>query len=310
MLMPGETRVEESTAAMHAVTVSSGAVTAASAVAMLSAATGRSYELVGRMTGGETGAHEVRAPSGRRLVVKWDTDPTSVALRREAVVLSDRLRIEAGWPVPGQAVVLADEWLFVLQEFMPGTPVERICHGLVDEILELHARRLGLARPDNPSHWPAALIRTLTEGGDGYCVHESLRLHNLRTCDLIARIEEFGRSIRPGDLVGHDIVHWDLHLGNVLVDDGKLAAIIDTDFAVVGDARFDLVALALGSLTVPCDDGVRSRLFDSAFEGLSDAQRAAYLGHLFVRIIDWPIRRGRPEEVDFWLAHAERLLAI
>ncbi|MHB1447151.1 MAG: hypothetical protein ACYCTI_00090 [Acidimicrobiales bacterium] len=125
---------------------------AATAVSMLSAASGRSYELVGRLAGGEAGAHEVRGPSGTRLVVKWETDPSSVALRREAVVLSDRLRMEAGWPVPRQEVVLADECLFVLQEFMPGLPVHRISHSLVDQVLDLHARRIGLARPGDPSH--------------------------------------------------------------------------------------------------------------------------------------------------------------
>ncbi|MHB1447150.1 MAG: hypothetical protein ACYCZV_16065 [Acidimicrobiales bacterium] len=126
----------------------------------------------------------------------------------------------------------------------------------------------------------------------------------------MARIEEFGRNIYPGDLVGHDIVHWDLHPGNILADDGKHAANSDTDFAVVGDARFDLVALALGSLTMPCEDGVQSRLFEAAFDGLSNLERMAYLGHLFVRVIDWPIRRGSPEEVEFWLAHSDRMLAI
>jgi hypothetical protein len=296
--------------AVHAVTVNSGALNAATAVSILSAASGRSYELVGRLAGGETGAYELRGPSETRLVVKWDTDPSSAALRREAVVLSDRLRMEAGWPVPGQEVVLADECLFVLQEFMPGSPVRQISHNLVDQVVDLHARRVGLARPDDPSHWPTALIRTLTEGGDGYCVHESLTRYNQRTRDLVARIEEFGRNIYPGDLVGHDIVHWDLHPGNILAVDGKLGAIIDTDFAVVGDAGFDLVAFALGSLTMPCEDGVQRRLFDAAFDGLTNLERMAYLGHLFLRVIDWPIRRGRPEEVEFWLAHSDRMLGI
>lgn len=278
---------------------------------MLSAASGRPYELVGRLAGGETGAHEVRGPSSTRLVVKWDSDPTSAALRGEAVVLSERLRVEAGWPVPRQEVVLAEECVFVLQEFMPGAPLGRLSHGFVDQILDLHASRVGLARPGDPSHWPEALIRTLIEGGDGYCVHESLRLYDHRTRDLVARIEEFGRGIRAAELVGRDIVHWDLHPGNILADDdGNLSAIIDTDFAVVGDARFDLVALALGSLAISCDDGVRSRLFGAAFEGLGDVERTAYVGHLLVRIIDWPIRRGRPDEVEFWLAHCDQLFPI
>lgn len=141
-------------------------------------------------------------------------------------------------------------------------------------------------------------------------MHESLRLYDHRSRDLVARIEEFGRSIRPADLVGRDIVHWDLHPGNILADDERLRPITDTDFAVVGDARFDLVARAVGSLAISCDDGVRSRLFGAAFEGLGDVEGTTYVGHLLVRIIDWLIRRGKPEEVEFWLAHCNQLFPI
>jgi hypothetical protein len=89
-----------------------------------------------------------------------------------------------------------------------------------------------------------------------------------------------------------------------------LAAVIDTDFCVVGDAAFDLVMLALTSLTIPCAPGVRARLFVSAFENLEFLRAQAYLAHLFIRLIDWPIRRKQPQEVEFWLAMAGELLKI
>jgi aminoglycoside phosphotransferase (APT) family kinase protein len=106
------------------------------------------------------------------------------------------------------------------------------------------------------------------------------------------------------------VVHWDLHPGNLLVDGGYLSAVVDTDFAIVGDAGFDLVMLALTSLTMKCETGVRSRLFAEAFNHLDELKAQAYLGHLFVRLIDWPIRRNSPAEVDFWLARADELLSI
>ena len=242
--------------------------------------------------------------------MKWDSRPASRQLRGEAVVLSERLRTVAGWPVPTQSVVDAEKVRFVIQEFMPGTPPERLDHRLVERLLDLHSRRLGLARPDDPVHWPTALIETLTVGGEGYCLHSSLRDFDERTRSLVDRVEAFGRTIDGSELIGGDIVHWDLHPGNLLVDDGSLAAVIDTDFAVIGDASFDLVALALSSLTLPCEPGVRTRLFASAFEDLDELRAQTYLAHLFVRIIDWPIRRGQPDEVEFWLARADELLEI
>jgi SAM-dependent methyltransferase len=82
--------------------MSGAAMGATEAVALLAEGTGEPYALAGRLIGGETGAHRVIGPGGRPVVVKWDLDPTSQALRTEAVALTDRLRTEAGWPVPRQ----------------------------------------------------------------------------------------------------------------------------------------------------------------------------------------------------------------
>lgn len=280
----------------------------AEAVGLLTEITGEPYALTGRLSGGETGAHGVRhAPTGRRFVLKWETDEHSQGLRREAVILTERLRNEAGWPVPVQRTLAAQGCLLVLQEHMPGQPVEVFGEGVVEEVLGLHARRLGLARSEDPSHWPAALIETLIVGGRGYCLHESLRGYDERTARLVAGVEAFATSLDPGDLAGGDIVHWDLHPGNLLGAAGLLTAVVDTDFACVGDAAFDLVMLAVTSLALPCGPGVRRRLFAAAFDSLDEVRARAYLGHLFIRLLDWPIRRGRTEEIEFWLAAAENL---
>jgi hypothetical protein len=81
--MPGSTRIDAETA-----------------VSLLAEGTDEPYRLVRRLIGAETGAHQVIGPEGRVLVLKWDTDPRSQELRREAVVLTERLRAEAGWPRP------------------------------------------------------------------------------------------------------------------------------------------------------------------------------------------------------------------
>ena len=171
--------------------------------------------------------------------------------------------------------------------------------------------------PRRPRYWlhgalfALTLFTTLTVGGEGYCVHSSLRDFDPRTRSLIARIEEFGYSIDPAELRpgARDIVHWDLHAGNLLAADGALTAVIDTDFAVVGDARFDLLTLAVASMAIPCPDGVRARLLAAAGD-LDDLPAQAYLAHLLLRVIDWPIRRGRHQEVERWLRAAGKLLTF
>ena len=285
-------------------------VGAEEAASILSEVTGKPFHLVGQLSGGETGAHQFIGPDGQPVVVKWDATSEGRSLRSEAVALSERLRREAGWPVPPEWVIDADETTFIIQEFMSGTPPKTMDHRLVDQLLDLHPRRLGLARPEDPLRWPMNLITTIAVGGNGYCRHESFRTYDQRTRSLIGRIEAFGRTLKVDDFVGRDVVHWDFHPGNFLVEGGRLSAVVDTDFAIVGDADFDLVMLALISGSMECESGVSSRLIAEAFDHLDDLRAQAFLAHLFVRIIDWPIRRNSPAEVDFWLARADELLTI
>jgi thiamine kinase-like enzyme len=280
------------------------------AVSLLTETSGDSYALVGRLSGGETGAHEVRRLSdGERLVLKWEADPESQVLRRQGVELTERLRIEAGWPVPRQRTVETPECLLVLQSFMAGDPIHNLTSGLVDELLRLHGSRLGLGEQRAGERWAQRLIRTLVEGGRNYCLHESLRGYDARTAGLVAEIEGFGVTVDPDDLRGRDIIHWDWHLGNLLADEGLLSAVIDTDFCTVGDAAFDLVTLALSSTTVSCASDVRRDLFHRALDPLPPVRRTAYLGHLFIRVMDWPIRRGSDDEVEHWLDQVARCRA-
>ena len=278
------------------------------AVALLATGTGEPYALVGRLSGGETGAHRVSGPGGRPLVVKWDLDPTSQVLRKEAVALTDRLRTEAGWPVPRQWTVDVDDCLFVIQEFMPGAPVETLGHPTVDRLLELHAQRLVLT----PSPAPAL---ALGAGRDLDGRRPELLPPQfppgLQPAHGSARLENRGvrRGLHPDDLTARTSSTGTCTPAICWPTSTELTAIVDTDFATVGDSAFDLVSLALASLALPCDRGVRSRLFAS-FEGLDEVRRQAYLAHLFIKNLDWPIRRGRPGHVEFWLERADEMLTV
>src|SRR5207253_7243057 len=76
----------------------------------------------------------------------------------------------------------------------------------------------------------------------------------VQTCALPISI---GRSLALTDIAGNDIVHGDLHPGNLLQLDGRLSAVIDMDYTRVGDADFDLAMLAVASLEIGVDSGVQ-----------------------------------------------------
>ena len=278
------------------------------AVVLFSSATGSSVELVGPLAGGETGATEIRLPTGERRVLKWESDERNKTARRTGAALADRLRTEALWPVPNQLLCEADGMLFMSQEFMRGDAVVELTHPFVNDFFAIHEARTELAVDDDPLAWGRDQIEILTTGGRGYCLHEPLHNYDRRTRRVALRIEEIGRSLEPQQLQGTDIVHADMHPGNMLQTDGRLAGIVDLDYARCGDASFDLVFLAVTSLSILSHAGVRHRLFERVRNTVDERRRLAYNGNLLLRLLDWPIRKGRPEEVEFWLKHADRLL--
>ena len=278
------------------------------AVRRYSTAMSQDYRLRGPLVGGETGATLIEGSDGERRVLKWESDPSNQALRSEAITLAELLRVDAEWPVPRQHAVWMGEWLFVSQDFMPGEPIARLSHGLVDELLSMHRRRLGLVVAQGDDHWGQEMIEILVDGGNGYCLHEPLRSYDARTRRVVERIEEMGRALDPADLPGGGVVHGDLHPGNMLQIEGRLSAVVDLDYARVGDPVFDLTMLAVASLEHDVEAGVRRRLMVAGVESLESEQRAAYIGNLLLRLLDWPIRKGRVDEIEFWLTMADRLL--
>ena len=283
-------------------------LSASEAADVYSAVAGIDFEVVGRLAGGETGATEIRSEAGDRRVLKWESDPRNIRSRIEGAILADRLRTEANWPVPEQNVVQSGGWMFVAQHFMAGDPVTRLTDSVVEDLLTLHQARLGLGATGADSSWGSDQIEILISGGRGYCLHEPLRSFDNRTRRVVERIESIGQELTPDQLGGDDIVHADLHPGNLLQTEGELSAVVDLDYARTGDAAFDLAFLAVSSIAYPCDEGTREHLLEIGLDALDPPRRLAYVGNLLLRLLDWPIRKHRIEDVEFWLPKVDWLL--
>jgi hypothetical protein len=243
----------------------------------LAAAVGAEY--VGRLPGGNAGAVLARRGGGEVVLTRWDggRPPPEV----------DRLRA-AGYPVPRMEVVpLPGGGAVAVQERVRGVPRARPGPAVVAELLRLTDRQRGLAAA------PVTTPLHLDADGPGFCLHEPPRRWSDRTRELLGWVEGFG----PAGLTGRDLVHFDLHLENVLVDDGRVAGVVDWAGARIGDVRFDLVTLG----------------FDLTYRGLDvrpvlerlGPPPAPYVAHLALRYVDWTIRH-RPGAVDGWLAVADR----
>ena len=267
-----------------------------------------SLNVDGRLPNGETGAIEARDDAGRRRVIKWSDDPAGFEVRTEAHGVAERLRDEAGWPLPDQQLLSLPDLQVIVMDRLPGTNPRRLELPLIDELAALDLRRRQLAPPAGPSRFGQEIVTTLVHGGAGYCRHESLRSHSPQTRRLEGRIVEIGRSHLVGDFPTTDLVHFDLHGGNILVQDGTLTGIVDAEFATFGDAGFDLVTLATCARELPTDHEVSQRLWQLVDERVDASLVPAYAAHVLLRCADWDIRNHGGETLDVWLQEAERQL--
>ena len=204
---------------------------------LVEAATGERLELLGTSGAGEVGAAFVRREDHSEAVLSGG--PSAAALRRAAEALE--LARAAGLPVPrylevvehGQAVAL-------LQERLPGRSPDRVDAQLVTQLLGFVD---GLRDLLPGSLGPEPTELHLLGSGPGYCIHESLERFDERTRELLGWVRSVGTA-EGTRLAGSDLVHLDLHPGNVLVDDaGTISGVVDWDAAGRGDARLAWVTL-------------------------------------------------------------------
>jgi aminoglycoside phosphotransferase (APT) family kinase protein len=190
--------------------------------------------------------------------------------------------------------------LFTVQRRLPGQvlhagPGMRPEPGLFAAVLpslltaiELQRDAGDLARPP----WPAWLLRTIDTGGDGYCLHATMRAAP-RTAALLDRLQAIaGRNRLDGIRTG-DVAHFDMNPANILHAGGRLSGVVDWnipfDGAGQGDRGFDIATLLFYSYDI---ERTREALWERALQVSGLAWTAVYLCHLSLRQVEWSRRHG------------------
>lgn len=273
---------------------------------------GARFELLRVLPGGR--ALEIADEGGVHFVLKWDDHSASKRRRRAAIDAARLLGRDAGWPVPVFDLAEDEDWLYVRQGLMPGAEPTQLTRSLAEQVIDLVAATAGLGVAlAATSDWPLRLVDTLVVDPMDptvYCSHEPLRLHSAEGCRLVSQIEDIGDALSDSALGGaNDLMHWDLHPGNILVVDGEISAVIDLDNAGPGPRGFDLMTFALSSQILPADTGVRSDLFAEARGGVNEELRLATIAHLTLRFANWAIRTDHHAVAEHWIAEGNRRLA-
>lgn len=254
----------------------------------------------GRFAAGETrSAHLVTDEGGRHWVMKWaPAAPEASENLERLVALVDRLRDE-GYPAPQHlAIGQVDDWAYWIQERMPGEPVHSSPRSMPDDTLlatlarqlvdlaDLHADAGDLAEPP----WPDWLVRTLTDGGVGYCLHETMRQSPV-TARMLERITAIADSCKDAPVRRRDICHFDFTYANALTDGHRITGVIDWNVpfrgALQGDHAFDIATLLFYAYDRP---PIRDDLWRVLLDRADPAASALYLAHLTLRQAEWVVR--------------------
>ena len=259
---------------------------------------GTDFRLDGRYEGGETGALRVVAPDGRRFALKerGDGDPAGAA---RTTSLLRRL----GYPAPEYVVVGGE---YSVQEELPGRPLRPwrpLDASVVTRLLELNELQEGRALLE-PRDWPASLVRTVLEGGEGYMLLDTLRRHSRDARLLLERCQAAVLAYAGEARTQGDVVHFDFTPANVLADGTRVTGVIDWDGTHSGDRLFDLATLLY---YVP--EAARVRAYTYIVERAGEGVLAAYLAHVAVRQTEWSLRLHSRETGAFVLRYSLEVTA-
>jgi hypothetical protein len=255
----------------------------------------------GKCQGGAVGACYVRWPDGHRSVLTSQPPGGGPAARRQGA-LAEAARA-AGIPAPRYELIAELPCaVAIVQELLPGTPPATINQCTLDSMVELNRRCRGLLAGHDEIPVPSLYLLT---DGPGYCLHGPMARYDRRTARLLGAIEEIGASV-PDQLDGVDLVHFDFHPGNVLVDAaGMVTGVVDWDGACRGHGDLDLFTLRF-------DLGRRApwlgrQLGPLLAETITEDVAQACWAHMSLRLVDWCIREHPGVDVAAWLEVAESL---
>jgi hypothetical protein len=253
--------------------------------------TGVRLTVEGPCPGGEVGAAYVRWPDGRRSVLSEGHSRTGPLLDRARAAGVPTARQELSAHIDGRRVIV--------QQRLPGAVPERAALGrpLIRQMVAINARLAGLLADQAPAK-PVELY--LSDDGPGFCLHKPLLGYGRRATRLLAWVHEVGADTAP--ITGDDLVHFDYHPFNVLVERDLISGVIDWDGAARYDGRFDLVTLLFNlKLLAPALTGP----VDEALTGIPAERFRAFWAHMSLRHVDWSIRHHDAAAVDAWLGVAE-----
>ncbi len=274
-------------------------------LAHINAQRGTSYRIVGRYAQGESrAAMRVADSHGNGFVLKFGAS-TNVEVRdAHPGRTTARLR-SLGYLAPEYVTVgIAGETWYVLQTAMRGDPIgNRVSLALLPQLLHLNDLQRG--QGESTSQEPDRIIRGVMEGYAGYCIIDTLRTYSTESAAMLEASQRIVTTHASDCPRRNDIVHFDFHTNNILMEDGRISGVIDWEGSVSGDCSFDLATMLF--YTWPFTD-FREALLQALLAHTSRGAVAVYLAHMIVRQLDWSMRHHDAATVSHYLDRARAIM--
>lgn len=255
--------------------------------------------VTGRPAAGESAsAFYAMAPAGALVVKVATARPDSPVCLTRLVRIVEGLRAK-GYPAPRILITgIAEGTAFAAQERLPGRPLDPgggrpppagdLCRVLPQLLATVNLQADAGDLPSAP--WPDWLLATIFDGGEGYCLLDTMRAAPDRRA-LLRRLQAVASAHAHGPVRHDDVVHFDLSPANVLVHEGRLSGIVDWTVpfpqAAQGDRGFDLATLLFYAYDLP---EARDALWPRLLEVSGPDWSRVYLAHLVLRQVEWTAR--------------------
>ena len=252
------------------------------------------FELAGKLPGGQQdSAYALAELGGRRVVLKQLFAPRALPIIRHLHAI--------GYPTPDLLYdgTASDGTTYLIQEFVPGAPMQTLTDAYLDQLFELNERQADL----NPC--PAA---NLLESWSGYAqdvvfAHSSvwvraLSTHSLATASLLSALQQATKSYADTVLPNTDVVHGDLHSSNIMVEHGQITGVIDLVYAGYGTRAIDLATLLHTMDSDAYTPAIRQRLRARIIERFGPAVHAICMAYRAIVTLEWAIRHNSPAWID------------
>jgi hypothetical protein len=257
----------------------------------------------GPCPGGEVGARYARGQRGEQFVYKW-LEGHTLAWATTVVDGVTRLRAN-GYPATRYLRPFdLDSFVVLVQERAPGQWSDQVDELTIAAVLAAHDRQAGLGW--DGTSWHDYIVMTLTEGAEGYCLHQTLRDAGGECGAILDWVRSVGRSV--GHLHQGDLVHLDLHHRNVLQDGSGGITIIDLEGVQPGDRAFDLVTFGIYLDYSDARSEAEEQIFDRAATLTAVDDLRAYVAHMALRRLDWTLR-FHPDDLEAALRAVRRAMA-